>query len=70
MVCFRKVPKYRNQMTRFQVPNTDTVGTKKVPNPCSAYYTTVKAPAFPTYMPAVPDRLRLGTDWDDRFVNI
>ena len=29
MARFRKVPKYRKRMTRFQVPNTDTAGTKK-----------------------------------------
>ena len=36
MTRFRKVPKYRYRMTRFQVPNTDTVGTQKIPNPSSA----------------------------------
>ena len=33
---FRKVPKYWNRMTSFQVPNTDTAGTKNVLNPSSA----------------------------------
>ena len=35
MNYFRKVPKYQNRLTRFQVLNTDTAGTKKVPNPSS-----------------------------------
>ena len=39
MTRFKKVAKYRNRMTRFQVPNADTAGTKKVPNPSSGMYT-------------------------------
>ena len=35
MTRFRKLPKYRNRMTYFQVPNTNTGGTKEVPNPSS-----------------------------------
>ena len=35
MTRFRKVPKYQNRMTRFQVPNIDTARTKEVPNPSS-----------------------------------
>ena len=35
MTRFKKVRKYRNRMARFQVPNSDTSGTKKVPNSSS-----------------------------------
>ena len=44
MTRFRKVPKNRNRMTRFQVPNTDTAGTKKVPNPSSESFTFFLSP--------------------------
>ena len=40
MIHFRKVPKYRNRMTHFQVPNSDTAGNKKVPNPSSVHLLT------------------------------
>ena len=41
MTRFMKVPKYRKQMTRFQVPNTETAGTKKVQNPNSVHLLTI-----------------------------
>ena len=47
MTRLRKVPKHRNRMNRFQLPNTDTGGTKKVPDPSSGldiYDTIICAP--------------------------
>ena len=38
MTRFRKVPKYRNRKLRFQIPNTDIAGTKKMPNPNSGRF--------------------------------